>query len=142
MARGESPDVYPWRVLGEAAGEVRSVIRAETPTHSRLRDRLVVIVVVTAGIDLLCAVLALVFELHQKQTQIQSFGSALFWTTTQLLTVSSSLQNPISFAGRVLDVAMEAYAITVIAALAGALGGFLLKRGEEIDAAHKRGSAR
>jgi hypothetical protein len=132
--------VYPFRVLGQAAGEVRRVLRAETPTHSRLRDRLVAIVLVTAGIDLVCAVLAYVFELHQKQTQIQSFGSALFWTTTQLLTVSSSLQNPISLAGRVLDLVMEAYAITVIAALAGALGGFLLKRGEEMDAAGKRGS--
>ena len=131
--------MYPLRVLGEAAGEVRGVVRAETPTHSRLRDRLVVIAVVTVGIDLVCAVLAFVFERHQQQTQIKSFGSALFWTTTQLLTVSSSIQNPISFAGRALDVLMEIYAITVIAALAGALGGFLIKRGEEKDAARKRG---
>ena len=129
--------MYLLRVLGEAAGEGRGVLRAETPTHSRLRDRLVAIAVVTVAVDLVCAVLALVFELHQKQTQIDSFGSALFWTTTQLLTVSSNIQNPISFAGRVLDVLMEIYAITVIAALAGALGGFLLKRGEEIDASHK-----
>jgi hypothetical protein len=133
--------VYPLRVLGEAAGEVRGVLRAETPTHSRLRDRLVVIALVTAGVDLVCAGLALLFELHQKQTQIQSFGSALFWTTTQLLTVSSNIQNPISLAGRVLDVVMEVYALTVIASLAGALGGFLLKRSEEIDAANKRRSA-
>ena len=32
---------------------------------------------------------------------------------------------------------MEIYAITVIGAMAGALGAFLLKRGEEIDAAAK-----
>jgi hypothetical protein len=32
---------------------------------------------------------------------------------------------------------MEIYAITVIASLAGALGAFLIKRGEEIDAAAK-----
>jgi hypothetical protein len=41
------------------------------------------------------------------------------------------------FAGRVLDVVMEISAITVIASLAGALGAFLVKRGEEIDAAAK-----
>jgi hypothetical protein len=76
-------------------------------------------------------------HLAQKQTQIKTLGSALFWTSTQLLTVSSSIQNPISFSGRVLDVVMEIYAITVIAALAGALGAFLVKRGEEIDAAAK-----
>ena len=50
---------------------------------------------------------------------------------------SSSIQNPISFAGRVLDVVMEIYAITVIGSMAGALGAFLVKRGEELDAAAK-----
>ena len=53
-------------------------------------------------------------------------------TTTQLLTVSSSFKNPISPGGRILDIFMEAYAIIVIATLAGALGAFLQKRGLEI----------
>jgi hypothetical protein len=129
--------MYPRRVLGEMAAEVRDVLRAGTPTHSRLRDRLVAIALVTVGFDAVCAVLAFLFEHQQKRTQIESLGSALFWTTTQLLTVSSSIQNPISFPGRVLDVMMEIYAITVIGSLAGSLGAFLVKRGEEIDAATK-----
>jgi hypothetical protein len=52
---------------------------------------------------------------------------------TQLLTVSSQIKNPISVGGRILDVFMEIWAITVIAALAGALGNFLQKRGQELD---------
>jgi hypothetical protein len=86
---------------------------------------------------MVCAVLAFLFEHDQKQTQLQTLGSALFWTTTQMLTVSSSIQNPISFPGRVLDVVMEIYAITVIGSMAGALGAFLVKRGEELDAETK-----
>jgi hypothetical protein len=129
--------MYIVRVVGAMAAEIRDVVRARTPTHGRLRDRLLAIAVVTVGVDLTCAVLAFAFEQHQRQTQIKSFGSALFWTTTQLLTVSSSIQNPISFPARVLDVVMEAYAITVIGSLAGALGAFLVKRGEELDAAAK-----
>lgn len=127
--------MYLKRVLSEAATEVHDVLRAGTPTHGRLRDRLVAVAVATVGFDIVCAVLALLFEHHQKQTQINSFGSALFWTSTQLLTVSSSVQNPISDPARVLDVVMEIYAITVIASFAGALGAFLMKRGEELDAA-------
>lgn len=50
---------------------------------------------------------------------------------------TSPVQNPISFSGRVLDVVTKIYAITVIASLAGALGAFLVKRGDEIDAAAK-----
>ena len=128
-------DDVPDACAGDAAAEVRDVVRAGTPTHGRLRDRLVAVALATVGFDLVCAVLAFLFEQHQQQTQIKSLGSALFWTTTQMLTVSSSLQNPISFPARVLDVVMEIYAITVIASLAGALGAFLMKRGEEIDAA-------
>lgn len=126
--------MYLIRVLREAGAEVRDVVRAGTPTHARLRDRLVAVAVATVGFDLICAVLAFLFEHDQKQTQIDSFGSALFWTSTQLLTVSSSIQNPISFPGRVLDIVMEVYAITVVGALAGSLGAFLMKRGEELDA--------
>jgi hypothetical protein len=132
--------MYLVRVLGETAAGMRDLLRAGTPTHSRLRDRLVAIALVTVGVDVICAVLALLFEQHQKQTQIKSFGSALFWTTTQMLTVSSNIQNPISFAGRVLDVVMEIYAITVIGSLAGVLGAFLIRRGEELDAAAESAS--
>ena len=127
--------MYLWGVLRGAVDEVRDVVRAGTPTHRRLRDRLVAIGLATVGFDVVCAVLAFLFEHHQKQTQIESLGSALFWTTTQLLTVSSNIQNPISFPGRVLDIVMEIYAITVIGALAGSIGAFLIKRAEELDAA-------
>ena len=72
-------------------------------------------------------------ERHAGQTEVKTLDSAAFWTTTQLLTVSSQIKNPISVGGRILDVFMEIYAITVIATLAGAIGSFLQKRGEDID---------
>ena len=92
------------------------------------------IILATVGIDLLCAIAAFLLERHSQQTEVKTFGSAVFWTTTQMLTVSSQIKNPISVGGRILDVFMEIYAITVIATLAGAFGSFLQKRGQEIDA--------
>jgi hypothetical protein len=126
----------PFGVLGAAAREFRDVLRGATPTHRRLRGHLVTVVVATVGIDLFCAIMAFLLERHSQQTEIKTFGSAVFWTTTQLLTVSSQIKNPISAGGRVLDVFMEIYAITVIATLAGAIGSFLQKRGQEIDQKH------
>jgi hypothetical protein len=120
-------------VLRCAAREFGDVLRVATATHRRLRDELVAIIVATVGVDLLCAIAAFVLERHSQQTDIRTFGSAAFWTTTQMLTVSSQIKNPISVGGRILDVFMEIYAITVIATLAGALGSFLQKRGQEID---------
>lgn len=127
-------------VLSSAIHEFRDVLRAATATHRRLRDHLLTIAVATAGVDLLSAVLAFLFERDSSQTEIKTFGSAVFWTTTQLLTVSSQLKNPISAPGRVLDVFMEVYAITVIATLAGSIGSFLQKRGEEIDEKKRAGA--
>ncbi len=94
-------------VLGASWREVRDVLRAATTTHRRLRNILVTVAVATVGVDLICAVLGYFLERHVPETEIKTFGSAAFWTTTQLLTVSSSVKNPISAGGRVLDVFME-----------------------------------
>jgi hypothetical protein len=128
--------MYLSRVLRDTAGEIRDVARARTPTHGHLRDRLAAVALATLGVDLVCALIALLTEHHAPQTQIHSFGSAIFWTSTQLLTVSSSIQNPISTAGRVLDVVMEIYAITVVSTMAGSIGAFMVKRGHELEQAH------
>ncbi len=122
------------RPVRGAAREVHRVARGATRTHRHLRDRLVAIALATVGIDLACAVVAYYAERHVRGTEIHSFGSAIFWTSTQLLTVSSQLKNPLSAGGRVLDVFMEAYAITVVATLAGAFGAFFYKRGLEREA--------
>ncbi len=83
-------------VLGGSAREVRDVLRAATATDRRLRNHLVTIVVASIGVDLFCAIVAFFLEHNAQQTDIKTFGSAAFWTTTQLLTVSSNIKNPIS----------------------------------------------
>ena len=124
----------PHVALRTAAREVRDVLTAATTTHRRLRDQFVVVLTATVGVDLVCGAAAFLLERDARQTEIKTVGGALFWTSTQLLTVSSQLKNPISPGARVLDVFMEMYAIIVIAGLAGAVGSFLQKRGQEIDA--------
>jgi hypothetical protein len=118
--------VNPIRLAGHAGAEIRSVVRAETHAHRRLRDRVLAIVFLTLAVDVVCGMLAFVFEHGAARSDIHSFGTALFWTTAQLLTVSSQMANPVTTAGRILDVFMEAWAITVVASLAGAFGAFLV----------------
>jgi hypothetical protein len=113
--------------------EVLKVARAVTPTHEHLRSRLVFIVVATVILGALASVLVFFFERHADGTEITTLGDSVFWTSTQLLTVSSQLPNPISTAGRVLDVFLQAYAISVVAMLAGSFGAFFHRRGIERD---------
>jgi hypothetical protein len=109
------------------------VARGLTPTHAHLRSRIVFLVVTTIAVDAVASVLVFVFERHAARTGITTLGDAVFWTSTQLLTVSSQLPNPISTSARVLDVFVQAYAISVVAALAGSFGAFFHRRGIERD---------
>ena len=113
--------------------EVRKVARGATPTHAHLRARLVFLVVTTLFVDAVATMLILLFERDAPGTKITTFGDSLFWTSTQLLTVSSQLPNPISTPARVLDVLLQAYAISIVGVLAGALGAFFTRRSAERD---------
>jgi hypothetical protein len=109
------------------------VARGETPTHEHLRSRLAFLFVVTVALDIVATVLIFHFERHEPGTGITTLGDALFWTSTQLLTVSSQLPNPLSTPARMLDVFLQAYAISAVAALAGSFGAFFHRRGMERD---------
>jgi uncharacterized membrane protein len=122
-------------VLAGAVREIRAVARAETETHRHLRERIVAIAAISVVVDVVCGVLVFLFERHAAGTDVKSIGSALFFSSTQLLTVSSSMANPLTTAGRILDVLMEIYAITVVASLAGMFGAFFHRRSHERAAA-------
>lgn len=113
--------------------EALKVARAATPTHEHLRSRLAFVVLATLIVDAVASVLILLFERHAPGTHITNLGDSVFWTSTQLLTVSSQLPNPISTPARVLDVFLQAYAISVVAVLAGSFGAFFHRRGMERD---------
>ena len=126
------------RPVVTAVREILRVARADTETHRHLRERIVAIALISVAVDVVCTVLIWLFERHASGTDIKSIGSALFFSSTQLLTVSSSMTNPLTTAGRVLDVIMEAYAITVVASLAGSFGAFFHRRSHERRAADER----
>lgn len=113
--------------------EIRNVLRGATPTHEHLRSRVSFVLGATLLLDAVASAFVLLFERDASGTQINNFGDAVFWTSTQLLTVSSQLPNPISTPARVLDIFLQAYAISVVAVLAGSFGAFFHRRGNEQD---------
>jgi hypothetical protein len=105
---------------------VMDVATAATPVHHTLRNRITGIVMVSVVVDLLCGVLAWHFE--QGRGEITTFWNALFWTTTQMLTVSSQFPNPLTTGGKILDVALQVYAVTVVTSVAGVFASFFHAR--------------
>jgi hypothetical protein len=92
--------------------------------HRRLLTRLAVVLSLTALVDLCGTVIVYFAERHAAGTEITSFGDALFFTTVQLLTVSSQLKNPLTTVGRITDVVLEFWAVLVVAGSAGAMADF------------------
>jgi hypothetical protein len=92
--------------------------------HRRLFSRLLLVLLLTAVIDGIGTVLVYSFERSVKQTDIHSFFDAFFFTTVQLLTVSSQIKNPLTVGGRVVDLFLEIWAVVVVAGSAGAIASF------------------
>ena len=92
--------------------------------HRRLFARLLLVLLTTALVDVAGTTLVYFFERHAHQTDIHSFGDALFFSTVQLLTVSSQIKNPLTPAGRIVDVFLEIWAVLVVAGSAGAVATF------------------
>jgi hypothetical protein len=93
----------------------------------RFRSRIAVLALASVAFDLVAAGLAKAFE-HGAEHSFATYLDALFWTTTQLLTVSSQLPNPEHTATKVLDVVLEAWAIIVVASLAATFSDLLHHR--------------
>jgi voltage-gated potassium channel len=92
--------------------------------HRRLLARLLIALGLTLVVDGIAAVLVWRLERHARGTEIHGFGDALFFSTVQLLTISSQLKNPLTAAGRVVDVGLQAWAIVVVASIGGSFASF------------------
>jgi hypothetical protein len=120
----------PLRRFGQ---EARAVARADTATHLHLRERLTAVFAVSVVIDVIAAVAIYFLERGHTLTGIRTFGDALFWTSAQLLTVSSQMPNPVTTGGKVIDLFLEFWAITAVTAAAGSFAAFFHRRGMERD---------
>jgi hypothetical protein len=92
--------------------------------HRRLLARIGIAFALSLVVDLVGTILMWRLEVHAHGTEIHNFGDAFFFTTVQLLTISSQLKNPLTAGGRVVDVALEAWALIVVASVAGSFASF------------------
>jgi hypothetical protein len=102
------------------------VARNPKRPHRVLRRRVVTGLVLVAAADAVGSVLMYVFEQGAVDGKIEAFTDALFFSTVQLLTISSQMPNPVTGPGRIVDVCLEIFALFVVTALAGSFASFFL----------------
>ncbi len=128
------------RPVKHAGHEVMAVARGKTMTHTHLRHRILVIFGATAIFAVICTLVVYLTEHGAKGTEIHSLWDAFLFSTSQLLT-GSSVANPSTDLGKVLELIFDLWAITVVASLAGSFGAFFHARSKEMNEEMERAEA-
>jgi hypothetical protein len=95
--------------------------------HERLLKRLGLVLGATLVIDVIGTAAIYSLERHARNGDIHSVFDAFFFTTVQLLTVSSQIKNPLTVGGRIVDIFLEVWAVVVVAGSAGAVASFFVE---------------
>jgi hypothetical protein len=118
--------------MKHASREAIAVARGSTKTHYHLRRRILVILGVTAVFAVICTLVTYLTEHSAKGTEIHSLFDAFLFSASQLLT-GSSVANPTTDLGKVLELVFDLWAIFVVASLAGSFGAFFHARSKELN---------
>jgi hypothetical protein len=121
------------RPVKHASREAIAVARGSTKTHYHLRRRILIILGVTAVFAIVCTLVTYFTEHGAEGTEIHSLFDAFLFATSQLLT-GSSVANPTTDLGKVLELVFDLWAIFVVASLAGSFGAFFHARSKELNA--------
>lgn len=118
--------------MKRAGHEVLAVARGSSKTHYHLRHRIMIIFGATLVFALLCTLIIFLTERHARHSEIHNLFDSFLFTTSQLLT-GSSVANPATDLGKILELVFDLWAITVVASLAGSFGAFFHARSKEMN---------
>jgi hypothetical protein len=115
-----------------AVGHARLLLSRRPPApHHALRRRLSEALVIVAVVDVIGTALMWLFEDDVARSAIHNPWDAFFFSTVQLLTVSSQMPNPVTTGGRIVDIALELTALCLVSGIAGVFASFFLNLGRE-----------
>jgi hypothetical protein len=102
------------------------VRRSPPHPHATFRRRVKAAVVLVGIVDGAGTGLMWWFEDEARGGEIHTLWDAFFFSTVQLLTVSSQMRNPVTTGGRIVDIVLELTALCLVSGIAGAFASFFL----------------
>jgi hypothetical protein len=119
----------------DSVHHLRLLLRRKPPrVHHVLRRRILEALALVAIVDAVGTVLMWMFERDAGRGEIHNLWDAFFFTTVQLLTVSSQMPNPVTTGGRIVDIMLELTALFLVSGIAGVFASFFLNLGKETPA--------
>jgi hypothetical protein len=96
-------------------------LRQPTSANQLLVARVIVLFAFTVVMDLIVAFAFYRLEREAPGTEVRTYMDSLFWTSSQITTISSSLRNPITTGGRVLAIVTDFVAVAMVSLLFGSI---------------------
>ena len=96
-------------------------LREPRSANELLLARVTVLVMLTVILVLAGAFVFYRLERNAPGSEVTTYGDALFWTSSQITTISSSLANPITTGGRILAVLTDLASIAMVSLLFGTI---------------------
>ena len=124
----------------QAPRHLRELVRRKPrQPHLRLRRRLKEAIILVGFVDVIGTTVMWLLEDDARRSEIHNLWDAFFFSTVQLLTVSSQMRNPVTTGGRIVDIFLEMTAIFLVTGIAGAFASFFLdlERENSGDADHR-----
>jgi hypothetical protein len=100
--------------------------RTPRKPHRIFRRRVAYALGLVVVADAIGTVLMKIFETDKPRSEIHGLWDAFFFTTVQLLTISSQLRNPVTTPGRIVDIWLELVGLALVSSLAGTFASFYL----------------
>ena len=119
------------RALHRVLKKLHATFFDQSERFQRFRRHMAEIGVATVVVIAIGTVFVFLFERHASGTAITNVGDSLFWTTAQVLTVSSSMPNPETTGGRIVDVFLMAYAVVMIGVVVAVFSRVLVASGDD-----------
>ena len=92
-------------------------LRHPRSPNELLVARLTLVTVAIVVIDLIASFVFYLLERGAPDSEVTTFEKSLFWTTSQLTSVSSSLRNPLTTGGHILAIGIDILAVGVVTVL-------------------------
>ena len=68
---------------------------------------------------------------NARRADIHSYATAVYWSTAQLPTYGSSLSDPVTHGGRILEIVMDVYGLVVIGTLVASIRAYFIGRADQ-----------
>lgn len=106
---------------------VRPIERLRHPRspNELLVARLTLVTLAVIAIDLLASLVFFLIERDAAGSDVTTYEKSLFWTTSQLTSVSSSLSNPVTTGGHIVAIAIDVLAVGVVTLLVATIAQHL-----------------